>query len=431
MFFNKSFKNKASIASKSNNNFIVQDSQIANLIVCNNSSNLIELYGANHDYKAIQNYVIDAMEVAKHAHPLYPDYSVTFHSKLNRLVSVPLTENAMIKYPKRIKSTFTVDPKKYPYMDKSETPWDYAYRTQTPIEVETKAYREYLGDEEDPFPIVEYCDGMTTVIMPPEFPPPFEAILKSGEVSIPIMLHRVPCMEYGIHQISTFSDEYGFSINLFIDEKCKNARFKLVKIPGADLSVQLQRERLINEFSRTKNIVILVGESNLLNGEITDDDMPTDLFAEAPYLIRYLDSLLTIEKYTSCKFDPNYGDVYKEDYIIANVLAASLKGDWHPIITSFDDELRCDYDKIPDNLGSIPNSISVIEGQNVDIDLQGQHFHVGKYTRVYKDAKVNNLSSVNKNRKKKRKNILITFRPAEGKDTFYKYCKFEDIKLML
>lgn len=52
------------------------------------------------------------------------------------------------------------------------------------------------------------------------------------------------------------------------------------------------------------------------------------------------------------------------------------------------------------------------------------------YIIVYKDARLNNVASVIKNRKKKKKNILMTFRPAHGNDYFYKFCKFEGIHLL-
>ena len=58
----------------------------------------------------------------------------------------------------------------------------------------------------------------------------------------------------------------------------------------------------------------------------------------------------------------------------------------------------------------------------------GEHGDVIDF--VYKDARINNLASVQKNREKHKKNILLTFRPIRGKEFFYKFHHFEGIHLL-
>lgn len=428
--FGKLFSsNKALIAKNSNGNIIVQDSIIQNPVLCN-GPDMMKTLGELGRYDIIQRQTMDVLSAASRTHPLYPVFSAKPNKELNRLVSTPETDDAFKQYPKRIKGTFLIDYKRYPHMDKSETPWEYAYRTQTTIELETTAYQEYLGDVKDPFPITEYADGMVTVIGAPEFPPAVEATITSGEISVPILLRRKPCLEYGKMMFGTVSDGQGFDFNITLYKNVEKADFKITKVPGCDLLTQLQREKLIVEMSKTKHLTVAIGASPLVDASFKEDELAADMFKVAPYMVRYLESLLFIEKYASCKFDLMLGDVFENDYRTALILASSLEGKWYKLKTDFDDEIRCDYDHIPDDFAdnTKPQSEFVIEGKVLSISLQGQRFCADKYIIVYRDARINNIASVIKNCRKKRKNILLTFRPADGKESFIKYCRFEGIK---
>ena len=104
-------------------------------------------------------------------------------------------------------------------------------------------------------------------------------------------------------------------------------------------------------------------------------------------------------------------------------MAASLEGKWRLRTLSFDDAVRCDYDQIPDDIADYDevDSESVAEMKVLSIDLHGESFTAEKFIIVYRDAKINNIASVLKNVKKKKKNILLTMKPMDGKDVFCKY----------
>lgn len=431
--FGKFFsKNKASISQKSNNNIIVQDSVINSPVFCTGSSDIIKTLGQVGRYDVIQKQVIEVLAATSKTHPLYPVFSAKPNKDLSRLVSTPETDDAFKQYPKSIKGTFLIDYTKYPYMDKSETPWEYAYRTQTTIELKTTAYQEYLGDIKDPFPITEYEEGMVTVIGAPQFPPAVEATIISREVSIPISLRRKPCMDYGKMVFGTVSNDCGFDFTLTTYKDIEKTDFTITKSPGCDLFTQLQREKLLLEMSKTQHFTIAVDSSPLVDAYIKEKELTADMFKVAPYMVNYLESLLIIEKHLSCKFDLTIGDVFYDDYRTALILASSLEDKWYKVKTDFDREIRCDYNRIPDNFANDPEPQEgfVVEGKVLSIALQGLHFSADKYIIVYKDARLNNVASIVKNRKKKRKNILMTFRPVQGKDSFYKFCKYEGIKLL-
>lgn len=427
MFRNLFSKNKVNIGNGSHDNLVVQESAVDNLIVCSGSSELIKTMGDMQKYDAIQKIINDCMAAAKETHPLRPHFTAKYNNELNRLVSTPETADAFEKFPKTIKGKFRIDYTKYPYMDKNETPWEYAYRTQTKVELETTAYQEYLGDIPDPFPNTEYQDGMITIIGYNEFPPAIEAYIVSGDVSIPILLRRKPCMEYGKIIFGTVPNGCAFELNIIPHKNDPNTDFKITNIQNCDLNARLQRERLYCAFLKTKNMSILIGEEPLLEYTFADAELNNGMFLNAPLIARYIECLLIIEKHTKCKFDILDKEFSEDDYKTALILASSLENKWHREILEFDNEIRCDYDKIPDGIDKF-EQLSV-NANSLTVPLQGQVFLVDKLTVVYESAKINNIESVLKNKKRRKRQILLTFRPNEDRDKFFKYYRFENIQL--
>lgn len=420
--------NKVSISHKSDNNIVIQDSTISNPVICNGDLEMIEMLGKCGRYDMIQKRFIDYLAVTSKTHPLYPAFSAKPDNGLHRLVSTPETEDAFKQFPKRIEGTFHIDYEKYPDMNKFESLWEYAYRTQTSLELETTAYQEYLGDIKDPFPAVEFTDGMITVISPPEFPPAVCATISSGEISIPISLRRRPCMEYGKMVFGGLAEncEFDFEFTTFSDKK--RTDFTITKIPGADLLAHLQRERLLVEMSKTKHLTVKVEPDIVMDFPLSNDGLSADIIKIAPYIASYLDSLRIIENHTSCKFDLTIGKISLDDYQTALIMAASLEGKWHRTAARFDNEFRCDYNHISDNISD--EREHVIETTECKISLQGQNFSADKYTAVYKEARIDNFAFIQKKRKKRKKKIPIIFKPIEGKDVFYKFCRIEGIHLV-
>lgn len=302
-------RNKASIFPKSNNNLIVQDSVINTPVFCSNQSDMIKTLGEMGQYDIVQQQAIDVLSAASKTHPLYPVFSAKPNKELNRLVSTPETDDAFKQYPKGIKSVVLVDYTKYPYMDKSETPWEYAYRTQTTVKLETTAYQEYLGDIKDPFPVTKYEEGMVTVIKAPPFPPAVEAIISSGNISIPILLRRKPCMNYGQMMFGSVHNNCGFEISLTAYKDIQRTDLTIRKTPGCNLITQLQREKLFLEMSKTQHLTISIESSPLVDVSFKETDLAADMFKLAPYMVNYLENLLYIEKHLSCKFDLTIGNV--------------------------------------------------------------------------------------------------------------------------
>ncbi len=409
----------------------MQNVTAENIFVSSNDRTMLELLANAKQYGAIQNYVEETMTRIKELHPLYPTFSAKYNARLNKLVSNPETKDALEKYPKIIKGKFTIDYSKYPNMDKREDPWDYAYRMQERVELNTTEYKEYLGEKEDPFPTVKYEEGMITCIMPPEFPEAVDADLVSGTEAIHIKLRRKPCQEYGVIMLGNVSGGHGFDFNIIIRDEKDDVRIKITKVSDCDLKVQLSREKFIKAIYDTRNIKIIVEGKKLVNAEIDNEyELSADMFKVAPTLVTYLESLLTIQEHTGCRFSNKITTVSKEDYEIAILLAKSLTKQWFLKRMNFDNIVRCDYNKISSDVIEQEETymgadVDIIE----DIQLQGVSFSAQKYKIIYTDVKINNIEKVKKNIARKRKKILITIRPCEGEDTFNRYSMIEGIEV--
>lgn len=417
-----SLKSKSSIGKNSSNNTVIQNSQVTN-IMTNSPVETIELMAKYQAFDDIQQCVRSVLDAARNSHPLFPAFSATYSSELNKLVSTPETADAFERHPKKIKSTIKIDYKKYPHMDRTETPWEYAYRTQTNVELATTSYKEYLGETVDPFPVVEYSEGMMTVIGFNEFPPAVDAVIKSGEVSICVKLRRKPSLKFGELLFGNESTGHGFNINISTDETQKKTTINFVKLEDCDLATHLACEELLDAIHTTRNISIRIRDVELMRATFNEDELKGNLFSNAKILKVYINNLLTIERHTGCKFNPNIGEVSFDDVEASIIMAASLEGKWRLSKLNFDDSIRCDYDHIPNDIAdyNTHNSDTVAEMKVLSINLHGEEFCAEKLIIVYRDARINNIASVLKNKKKKKKKILITMKPTEGNEVFSKY----------
>lgn len=428
---------KSIIKGHSADNVVIQNSNIENnnIILNTGSNDLIGMLSKTGNYNLLQKYASETWKAFGQAHPLFPEYSAKFSDSLHKLVSSPETKDALEKYPKIIKGKFSLDYKKYPYMDKEETIWEYAYRTQTKVELETTEYKEFLGDIEDPFPTLTYQQGMKTIIGAPKFPDPVDGMVIAGNKCIQMKFKRFPCMEYGKIIIGSADDKCGFNICIEHYEETTNTVVSITKNYNADMLVQLEREQLFCSVLENKNIKIVLDNVVLMDYDMQENDLNNDIFEAAPVLEGYIKCLLEIEKKTGCKFISNFNNFNMDEYNIAMIISASLNEKWRQFSMEFDNEIRCDYSAISDEILEIESEnelgeISVISNRNMtSIVLQGVKFKAQKYVAMYRDAKINNIESVKKNMSRKKKDIMVTIKPINGKRRFKKYVKFEGVSL--
>ena len=95
-------------------------------------------------------------------------------------------------------------------------------------------------------------------------------------------------------------------------------------------------------------------------------------------------------------------------------------------------ELRVSREHLSRDIYENEGTIQELSGEihPIAFRLHGKNFRAEKYTVVFSNVKINNLRSVQKNINRKKKTILITIKPANGNEFFWKYSKLQGIELV-
>ena len=127
-------------------------------------------------------------------HALFPDYGYKIESNGINVVlrSHPLNEEALKKYPPKIKFSATANIRDQKVADLSAATIDYAYRHQSPIVINFVDAKKFLGDILDPVQHeAEDWIGKKMVLNPRPFPEAFPCSLSiGGEVIFDFVLLR-------------------------------------------------------------------------------------------------------------------------------------------------------------------------------------------------------------------------------------------------
>lgn len=430
---NNKVNNSINVGDNSNKNTFYQGNTVNGDVTQNiynflSIDSVIDSLANANQYDAIQAIAAGCFSAFSKRHPLYPDYTAKFDSELQRLVSSPANEEAIKKYPRSIRGTANIDRSQCVGIDDSETPLEYAYRTQTALDIDVESMNEYLGDEIDPYPQEKIEGILCAKIMPPEFPEAVEARLEAGDVSIPFMLRRVPRQEFGKLVFCNTTFEQGFDVTL-TKYKDNPHNITITKTYEADLNSQLLREKLFINISQSHQIKLIINNDSLIF-PYSEDDLNNLIFKNAYAWADYIQKLIIIEEKTGCVFNRQFSTLSSSTNRMAHIMANSLMDYWTEEKLDFDDEIRCNYDGFSENvLNDEHVTVLSSEMKDLNITIQGVNFVASKMYIVYKNAKVNNLSSIRKSVKKKRNDILVTLRPMKGYDKFIKKTKLIEIKV--
>ncbi len=430
---NNKVNNSINVGDNSNKNTFYQGNTVNGNVTQNTYNflsidSVIDSLANANQYDAIQAIAAGCFSAFSKRHPLYPDYTAKFDSELQRLVSSPANEEAVKKYPRSIRGTANIDRSQCVGIDDSETPLEYAYRTQTALDIDVESMNEYLGDEIDPYPQEKIEGILCAKIMPPEFPEAVEARLEAGDVSISFMLRRVPCQEFGKLVFCNTTFEQGFDVTL-TKYKDNLHNITITKTYEADLNSQLLREKLFINISQSHQIKLIINNDSLIF-PYSEDDLNNLIFKDAYIWADYIQKLIIIEEKTGCVFNRQFSTLSFSTNRMAHIMANSLMDYWTEEKLDFDDEIRCNYDGFSENvLNDEHSTVLNSEMKVLNITIQGVNFVASKMYIVYKNAKVNNLSSIRKSVKKKRSDILVTLKPMKGYDKFIKKTKLIEIKV--
>lgn len=419
----------AKIGNNANGNTIIQGVDKVTVNHFGTSSDvtprLLEALASADQYEAInimyRNMVEEMLNNISSVHPLKPYFGVKAvqMGTMQQLVSTPLVEDALKLFPKTVKSTINIRLSDYPGFCPEENIWDYAYRTQRVLEVTTKAYKEYLGDHEDPFPVVKFQDGMKLEIHPPEFPEAMKATVKVGFISCDTLIRRVPTDKYNMIVLSNEEDENrSFNIVLQFNQEKEVVHVTMKRVQVNSLDKMLQREKLIQEIIKNKLMAILVNGQSLatLDGVMLED-LEQPFFASASANIRLIENLKMIEEKFHCHFDLCGRDFTEEDYYYAAVLASTIQQKWELLEKCKNVSTLANYDKIhleeSEEEFDREKNPYIYELNDVKFEIGGVKFKADKFVRAMYCAKMANEKKVKKEIEQKKATIKMNFIPYQ------------------
>lgn len=270
---------------------------------------------------------------------------------------------------------------------------------------------------------------MKTIISPPSFPDAVEASITSGNITIPILLRRVPCMEFNLIKFGNEGRSGGLDILITVNEAKKESTFSITRINDVVLSDHLRREELILNMAQTHSIRIEIGTQTILESRIADKDLGSSIFNTAPLLSQYIKNLLLIEKHTGCSFETDIKEINVDEYNAVQMLALSLENKWF-ITKGKYDIIRADCDHIDETvLDDSDEHLYSSEAGEATIMVQGRVFKIKKTKAVFKNARISNLGKVKRSIQKGRKNIKIEIKPNNQEQTYTKYVILENISI--
>ena len=286
------------------------ENQKNNTNITNNQVNLIVTGG-------------DFTEVAL-SHDLFPHYIVAtkkMHNGKYALVSKPVDEEALKKYPCNFKSSFKVIDKRFKDIKDPDLLLDMLQYADSPVEIEITKFEQYLGNIIDPYPNPDLNpsqEGTKTYIMPQNRP------LPKVEMNINIIFDNSDFKLKDLHlnltkQISSkkfvldnYNQElYPVFIQLiieFIDEKELKCTLNYKANPDTiqdSNSVCIFNEFALNLLTKrysiydtSKNKEILSGKSNVIYEKSKIEGLKN--------YIHLIKAIIEIENYFSIKFEiPN------------------------------------------------------------------------------------------------------------------------------
>ena len=179
-------------------------------------------------------------------------------------------------------------------------------------------------------------------------------------------------------------------------------------------------------------LIIEIDSSEFLNTAVDQKAFQTDFFKSANIFVKVIEELLFIEEKLSCSFSSKLSTVDDLDYFCILLLSASLKNTWFLQHLLFDDSVRCSYQILSEDIFKERTEQEGLIGNIPDFHfcILGVNFKADNYTVRYQNARINNEASVKKNIRRKRNDILLTFKPAHGCDYLEKYSILKNVRVI-
>lgn len=392
-------KNSIVIGKNATENTVYQNSTVTdttNNHIYTSNKELLQLLSQAGQYEVLQKYIANEMQGIKETHPLYPDFEASYDNEIGRLVSKATSTESYKKHPLNIKTKVIVHREKYPDMDQSETPWDYATRTQTAVEVEPLDYAEYLGDVLDPYPTNGNGKVVSMIIYPYEFPEAVPARIESGNERLNFMYRRLPYKKYGYIYSGNTTHEMGLDIRILYNYQEKKLTWNLTLNDDTTLENLYRRESFLNQVYETKQIKLFVQNAEVATIDLSDQEYDIIGF-HSKWHLKLIENLIRIQLHYNCKFDLcEFSSVSYDDYVQSCVLVSSLTNNYHLHRMKLEE-----LEDFPKNL--LPEDESILTANNLEmhftvnnymVTILGITFQIESFENVYNRCRIKNTDEI-------------------------------------
>lgn len=265
------------------------------------------------------------MNAISAGHKLFPDFGFRMTTE-NKMVSVPLTDEARIKYPENFKIIATgakIGNLPIDVIDK--TIFDQAYRRQLPIYIDVQKATKYLGTILDPVQAeAEKMTGGQMIVYPPQFPPAFPCNVSVGsDVVVPYLLLRTrELLDDGSVIIDNEEQQnFNFHVSLHLFPKTQKLTFT-VEPETTSNNESLQYRRFLKRILSGEQVIVNVLSLNEQFIRGTVDKRDIGLLDEE---IEFLEKIVMLEKYFCTPI--NIPEVIKyEDHILIDRICELIQG---------------------------------------------------------------------------------------------------------
>lgn len=318
---------------------VVNKIESTSLLSLDHNMNLAETGQINQVGKNLSN-VLKTISIK---HPLYPYYGYNLKNQEGEMISIPLLEDAVTKYPPRF--DISANSVRVGSTDISELPtynvFDYSYRHQIPITINVAVANKLLGNITDPSQVEAMeIQGREMTLMPPSFPQAFPcSISMNGELVFDYLLMRTKeILEDGtIFVTNEEQNNRSFAVSFTINTSNKKMDFNIIPLTASNIE-QLNYRNFMKTASKGGKVEIKELSLNvILGGGNIDSFSPSEQLESE---IEFLEQITTIERHFDLAFkipqDIKIEDHQIINYVYSIIRDGSFTDNWSNFNTKFE-----------------------------------------------------------------------------------------------
>lgn len=383
------------------------------------SDNFVQLVN-NNQLNLAETKINNLFNIISTQHKLYPEYGYSLNQ--GKLMSVPLQENSIQKYPPIMDIKADLQIGEYINYFNGFDPLDFSYRHQLDMIIQVKDARKLLGSIEDPCQYeAERMIGENLVLKHKEFPPAFPCSIKVGGKTY---------FEYVLLRTKEILDDGTYIVT---NDEQRNAKVNF------EFRFKTEGERIFSFTSHAKNMnskehlnysmfirdVVMKKEFSIYSYDLQKEVAKSLEYHESDYDTTLIDfeidlytRLCLIESYFDVIFDlPEKIEVNQSKIIFS--LSELIKNN-NKSISWKGTELTIQFGSLAkNNISDFSEPVSFLADGENNVELFGQILKF-RHRRVYKTARMRDYERISQmiHLLKGDETIPVKFDPGED-DTYY------------